>query len=107
MIKCILLERTGNIIPIEISNSNIEDNHFDNVFKNSMLDVKELVNYTFNENEELKYKIYGCDNEHLLKENKHELPFPHDTTIFHGDLLLIKYHDKKLIDVHIDDDVFF
>ena len=114
MINCIVFERTGKIEEIAIEHSKIIDTNFnsliDSIFNNSMSDVKEVATYNINSH---MYKIYGCDDEYLLKENKHEFPAPYDTTIFYGNLLAIKYectishsndHKHLPMDMLSDDD---
>ena len=47
--------------------------------------------------QEYNLKIFGSDNKHLLKENKHELPSETDR-IYYGDLLVAKYNLNNKID---------
>lgn len=50
-----------------------------------------------------KLKIFGSNNKHFLKENKHEIPIKYNT-IFFGDLLMIKYNlDNRVDDLKIQE----
>lgn len=109
IIKCIILERTGKIIPIEMNSNEIYNKNFDITTDEFSTNSKELTVYNFIEKKtqiKYSYKIYGSDNKHLLKENKHELLSPYDTTIFYGDLLVIKYKNEEPININEDDSFF-
>lgn len=103
MIDCILLERTGNITQIQIDENDIINNYFGCIYDDT-LEINEQAIYDAQIN--ITYKIYGSNNNYLLKENKHELMPPYETSIFYGDLLLIKYVADFPVNIEMDD-IFF
>ena len=78
------------------------------IIKTDFLDLETLSTYVNNgqtnieqldelSNYESNLKIFGSNNNHLLMENKHEIPYCFDR-IFFGDLLIIKYNRQNVIE---------
>ena len=79
--------------------SNIKKNDMDIIIKNKNLDKIHIWNY--NKNDELV--LYGCIDGKAGSENKYDLPPPLDNSLFFSDMYIIKYSNKKLVDLSLNE----
>ena len=72
-----------------------------NILKNKGTGIaQKLGSWTYNNNE---VKIYGWEDGNAGQENKHEIPPPHDTNLYFGDLLAVNSNGKNLINFTKED----
>ena len=106
MIKAIILDMLGRKKEVRIDDKIILRKQMKNILKNTGDGIaQELGSWTYNDNE---VKIYGWEDGNAGQENKHEIPPPHDTNLYFGDLLVVNSHGKNLINFTKEDyNIFF
>lgn len=78
--------------------SNLKKNDMDIILKNKKLDKIHTWDY---KNSELV--LYGCIEGKAGSENKYDLPPPLDNSLFFYDMYIVKYANKKLVDLSLDE----
>ena len=79
--------------------SNIKKNDMDIILKNKKLAKIHIWDY--NKNDELV--LYACIDGKAGSENKYDLPPPLDNSLFFSDMYIIKYSNKKLVDLSLNE----
>lgn len=78
--------------------TNLKKNDMDIIVKNKNLDKIHTWDY---KNSELI--LYGCIEGKAGSENKYDLPPPLDNSLFFHDMYIVKYFNKKLVDLSLDE----
>ncbi len=103
MIKVVILDILGRKKEGRIDDKTSLKKQMKNILKNKGTGIaQELGSWTYNNNE---VKIYGWEDGKAGKENKHEIPPPHDTDLYFGDLLAVNSNSngKNLINFTKED----
>ena len=97
MIKTIILDMSGKKEEVRINTKTILKKQIKNILKNKGIgNAQELGSWPYNNNE---VKIYGWENGNAGQENKHEIPPPHDTNLYFGDLLVVHSNKNNIINL--------
>lgn len=86
-INTLILLREGDIKEINFENDNLNNINLNNILNYEHSDIIELNSCIYKNN---FYKIYGSNNQYILKENKHELFYPLNQSIYYGDIIIFK-----------------
>ncbi len=101
MIQAIRLDMLGRKKEVMLDDKKNLRKQMKNILKNKGSGIaQELGSWTYNNNE---VKIYGWEDGNAGQENKHEIPPPHDTNLYFGDLLAVNSNGKNLINFTKED----
>ena len=78
--------------------SNIKKSNMDIIINNKNLDKIHIWDYKNNQ-----LVLYGCIEGKAGSENKYDLPPPLDSSLFFYDMYIVKYANKKLVDLSLDE----
>ena len=88
---------SGKKEEVRINTKTILKKQIKNILKNKGIgNAQELGSWPYNNNE---VKIYGWENGNAGQENKHEIPPPHDTNLYFGDLLVVHSNKNNIINL--------
>tara|TARA_B110000902_G_C14107978_1_gene513216 strand:- start:170 stop:739 length:570 start_codon:yes stop_codon:yes gene_type:complete len=76
----------------------VNKNNIDFIKKNK--NVSKINKWIYNN---FNYVLYGCINGEAGEENKYDLPPPCDCDVYFNDLYFIKYENKNIVELSIED----
>ena len=95
MITAIILNMVGSKEEVRINDQTILRNQIKKKLQNKCAgNAQELGSWPYNNN---KVTIYGWEEGNAGQENNHEIPPPHDTNLYFGDLLVVNSKGNNLI----------
>uniref|UniRef100_A0A6C0KET1 Uncharacterized protein n=1 Tax=viral metagenome TaxID=1070528 RepID=A0A6C0KET1_9ZZZZ len=103
MVNIVIINKGGNCKTLNVKNFVKDDLYKKCGFKSSNnFDHRHTWNIKLKGNN-LNIEVHAKNNSKANTENKFDLPPPIDSELYFGNIALIAYHNKKIVDINVDD----